>query len=122
MENLNRMYLGELLYSRWKPVLLRRVLLAKSKLNQRPGASSRAGAISRWDYSNIEARYQALRKTYTELNPEDLRAQYFAAPRLSEYPTVFTDMEAVCPAPEGDRAAASRSSTRSSTGWTPPTR
>ena len=34
MESLNRMSLGELLYSRWKPVLLRRVLLAKSKVNR----------------------------------------------------------------------------------------
>jgi hypothetical protein len=94
MESLNRMYLGELLYSRWKPVLLRRVLLAKSKVN-RARAELERGRISRWDFSNIEARYQALRKTYTELNPEDLRALYFGAPQLSEYPTVFTDMEAV---------------------------
>jgi hypothetical protein len=94
MENLNRMYLGELLYSRWKPVLLRRVLLAKSKVNHARTELAR-GSISRWDFSNIDSRYQALRKTYTELNPEDLRSQYFAAPQLSEYPTVFTDMEAV---------------------------
>jgi hypothetical protein len=95
MENLNRMYLGELLYARWKPVLLRRVLLAKSKLNRAKAELAR-GTISRWDFSNIDSRYQALRKTYTELNPEDLRAQYFAAPQLSEYPTVFTDLEEVC--------------------------
>jgi hypothetical protein len=95
MENLNRMYLGELLYSRWKPVLLRRVLLAKSKLNRAKAELAR-GTISRWDFSNIDSRYQALRKLYTELNPEDLRSQYFAAPQLSEYPTVFTDMEEVC--------------------------
>jgi hypothetical protein len=94
MESLNRMYLGELLYSRWKPVLLRRVLIAKSKMN-RAREELAHGSISRWDASNIEARYLALRKTYTDLNPENLRAQYFAAPRLSEYPTVFTDMEAV---------------------------
>ncbi len=102
MESLNRMYLGELLYSRWKPVLLRRVLLAKSKVNHARTELARE-SISRWDFSNIEARYQALRKTYTELNPEDLRAQYFGAPQLSEYPTVFTDMAAVCAAAEGDR-------------------
>jgi hypothetical protein len=94
MESLNRMYLGELLYSRWKPVLLRRVLLAKSKVNRAREELAR-GSISRWDASNIEARYQALRKTYTELNPENLRTLYFAAPRLSEYPTVFRDMEVV---------------------------
>jgi hypothetical protein len=75
-------------------VLLRRVLLAKSK---RSFAREHLehGSISRWDFSNIEQRYLALRKTYTELNPENLRAQYFGAPQLSEYPTIFTDLEAV---------------------------
>jgi hypothetical protein len=95
IESLNRMHLGELLYAQWKPVLLRRVLLAKSKLSFAREELTR-GRISRWDFSNIETRYQALRKAYTELNPEDLRAQYFETPQLSEYPTVFTDMEAVC--------------------------
>lgn len=95
LENLNRMHLGELLYARWKPVLLRRVLLAKSKVRRARSELAR-GAISRWDYSNIDARYQELRRTFTELSPERLRSQYFAAPQLAEYPTVFTDLAAVC--------------------------
>jgi len=95
LENLNRMHLGELLYAQWKPVLLRRVLLAMSKVNRAREELAR-GSISRWDFSNIEGRYQTLRKAYTELNPEALRAQYFGAPQLSEYPTVFTDMAGVC--------------------------
>jgi hypothetical protein len=95
MESLNRMYLGELLYARWKPVLLRRVLLAKSKLSLARVELSH-GSISQWDYANLAQRYEHLRETYTRLNPEDLRAQYFAAPQLAEYPTVFSDMAAVC--------------------------
>jgi hypothetical protein len=95
MESLNRMYLGELLYSQWKPVLLKRVLLAKSKLNHARAELER-GSISQWDYANIASRYQSLRETYTQLNPEELRSQYFGAPQLSEYPTVFSDMENVC--------------------------
>ncbi|MGO9310594.1 MAG: hypothetical protein ACLQDL_16425 [Spirochaetia bacterium] len=95
MESLNRMYLGELLYSRWKPVLLKRVLLAKSKLNHAL-ADLRRGSISQWDYTNMASRSHTLRETYTQLNPETLRGQYFGAPQLSEYPTVFSDMEAVC--------------------------
>jgi hypothetical protein len=94
LESLNRMHLGELLYSQWKPVLLRRVLQAKSRVN-RAREELAHGSISRWDFSNIEQRYLALRKAYTELNPENLRAQYFGAPQLSEYPTIFTDLEAV---------------------------
>ena len=95
MENLNRMYLGELLYSLWKPVLLKRVLLAKSKLNTARSELKRGG-ISQWDYANIVSRYQALRETFTRLNPEDLRSKYFGAPQLSEYPSVFRDMADVC--------------------------
>ena len=95
MESLNRMYLGELLYSQWKPVLLKRVLLAKSKLNHARAELER-GSISQWDYTNMASRYQNLRETYTQLNPETLRGKYFGAPQLSEYPTVFSDMETVC--------------------------
>ena len=95
MESLNRMYLGELLYSQWKPVLLKRVLLAKSKLNN-ARAELKRGSISQWDYANIVSRYETLRETYTRLNPEDLRSQYFSAPQLSEYPSVFRDMAEVC--------------------------
>jgi hypothetical protein len=95
MESLNRMYLGELLYSHWKPVLLKRVLLAKSKLSHARAELER-GSISQWDYTNMATRYQNLRETYTQLNPEMLRGQYFGAPQLSEYPTVFSDVEGVC--------------------------
>lgn len=95
MESLHRMYLGELLYSQWKSALLKRVLLAKSRRNHARAELER-GAISEWDYANIESRYQGLRETYRQLNPEDLRARYFSAPQLSEYPTVFTDMGAIC--------------------------
>jgi hypothetical protein len=97
MEGLNRMYLGELLHSKWKPLLLKRVLLAKSKLN-RARAELERGSISQWDYTNMASRYEKLRETYTQLNPETLRGQYFGAPQLSEYPTVFSDMGAVCAA------------------------
>ncbi len=95
MEGLNRMYLGELLYSRFKPVLLKRVDLAKSKLNHARAELDR-GRISQWDYTNLESRCQSLRETFTQLNPEVLRATYFGAPQLSDYPTVFDDMTAVC--------------------------
>jgi hypothetical protein len=94
MESLNRMYLGELLYSQWKPVLLRRVLKAKSKLIEARAEKAR-GSISEWDYSNLASRYRDLREEYTGLTPEELRDRYFGAPLLSEYPTVFTELEKV---------------------------
>jgi len=95
LDSVNRLLLGEILYSAWKPVLLKRVLLAKSRLAHARTELQRGG-ISQWDYANIVARYQGLREAYTELNPEDLRARYFTAPQLSDYPTVLTDMASVC--------------------------
>jgi hypothetical protein len=93
--NVNRLLLGEILYSAWKPVLLKRVLLDKSKLAH-ARTELDCGRISQWDYANIASHYQGLRDSYTELNPEELRARYFTAPSLSDYTTVLTDMAAVC--------------------------
>jgi hypothetical protein len=93
--NVNRLLLGEILYSAWKPVLLKRVLLAKSTLAHARIERDRS-RISQLDYANVASRYQGLRDAYTELNPEDLRARYFTAPSLADYPTVLTDMAAVC--------------------------
>ena len=99
LENMNRLHLGELLYSLWKPVLSNGSCWPRASSITRT-ASWRRGGISQWDYTNIASRYQSLRQTYTELNPEELRGQYFAVPQLSDYPTVFSDMRAVCQALE----------------------
>jgi hypothetical protein len=95
LANVNRLLMGEILYAAWKPVLLRRVLLARSMLTQARIELDR-GSISQGDYTNMASRSQGLREAYTELNPEDLRARYFTAPSLADYPTTFTDMAAVC--------------------------
>ncbi len=91
IENLNRMHLGEFLYAKLKPVLLRRVLLAKTKFVA-AAAQLESKEISEWDYNNIKTRYEALRKSYVELNPESLRERYFSNLQLLEYETVFSDL------------------------------
>lgn len=96
MENLNRMHLGEFLYLKYKPVLLRRVILAKTRLANAE-AQHRAGEISRWDFDNLRARYEELRRSYVELNPETLRERYFSDLQLLEYATVFDDLATVVP-------------------------
>jgi hypothetical protein len=95
LESLNRMHLGELLYSQWKPVLLRRVLLAKAQVSHARRERA-AGDISSWDFDPVAARADALREAYRRLNPEDLRSQYFGTAQISEYPTVFTDLAGTC--------------------------
>ena len=95
LRNMNRLLLGEVLYASWKPVLLRRVLLAKSRLAEIQDQWERREA-SRGDLDAAARRYGELRDEYTGLNPEELRARFFTEPRLSDYPTVFTDLAAAC--------------------------
>ncbi|HUZ17931.1 MAG TPA: hypothetical protein VMV68_06060, partial [Spirochaetia bacterium] len=91
IENANRMHLGELLHQKYKPVLFRRVLLAKSRMKN-ASAQHERGEISEWDLRNISSRYELLRASYVELNPEALRETYFSNPQLQEYDTVFDDL------------------------------
>ncbi len=95
LQNINRLLLGEVMYAAWKPVLLRRVLLARSQLAEARD-NLEHGRLTGESVRDIAERYQALRQAYTDLNPEELRARYFTEPRLSDYPTVFTDLAAVC--------------------------
>ena len=94
LDVLNRLHLGELLYRALKPVLLKRVLLAKS-LRQEAANQLLHGEISQWDFNNLSSRYVDLRHSYVELNSESLRATYFSNPDLSDYPTAFEDLESV---------------------------
>ncbi len=94
LDVLNRLHLGELLYRELKPVLLKRVLLAKS-LRQEASNQLLRGEISQWDFNNLSSRYLELRRTYVELNSESLRAKFFSNLDLSDYPTAFEDLEGV---------------------------
>lgn len=94
LDVLNRLHLGELLFRALKPVLLKRVLLAKS-LRQAAADELLRGEISEWDSGNISSRYAGLRQSYVELNAESLRAKYFSNPDLADYPTVFSDFASV---------------------------
>ncbi|HUZ17457.1 MAG TPA: hypothetical protein VMV68_03655 [Spirochaetia bacterium] len=94
IENLNRMHLGEVLYKKYKPVLFRRVLLAKSRMEDAKTRYDRR-EISGWDFNNIVSRYEALRQGYVELNPENLRETYFSNPQVLGYETVFDNLPAL---------------------------
>ena len=95
LRNINRLLLGEVLYASWKPVLLRRVLLARSRLADVQDQWER-GAASRGELDAAARRYGELRDEYTGLNPEELRARFFSEPRIADYPTVFTDLAGAC--------------------------
>ncbi len=91
LASINRMHLGEFLYSYYKPVLLNRVLLLKVQ-REKARCDFRKKLISEWDFRIIDERYSRLRSEFRELNPDQLRKQYFTNPKIGDYQTVFNDM------------------------------
>ncbi len=91
LSSINRMHLGEFLYSYYKPVLFNRVLLLKVQMEKARG-DFRKKLISEWDFRIIDERYSRLRNEFRELNPDQLRKQYFTNPKIGDYQTVFDDM------------------------------
>ncbi|MDP2815628.1 MAG: hypothetical protein Q8O19_03000, partial [Rectinemataceae bacterium] len=91
LASINRMHLGEFLYSYYKPVLLNRVLLLKVQ-REKARCDFRNKLISEWDFQITDERYSRLRQEYRELNPDQLRKQYFTNPKIGDYQTVFDDI------------------------------
>lgn len=90
--SINRMHLGEFFYSRYKPVLFKRILLQKVQW-ERARADLRKKLISEWDFKIVDDRYKSLRAEFRDLNPEELRKRYFTNPAGGDYQTVFDDIE-----------------------------
>ncbi|MDQ1355043.1 MAG: hypothetical protein QG657_5352 [Acidobacteriota bacterium] len=91
IKHATHIHLGELLYNKLKPVFFNRVLYLKSRAKLARD-HCKAGLISKWEYRNIEKKYQEIRLQYTELEPEKLRREYFSNPELQEYNSVFKNL------------------------------
>lgn len=89
--SLNRMHLGEYLYSRYKPILFNRVMLTKVH-REKARTALRKKLLSDWEYRIVDDRYARIREEYRKLNPESLRKQYFTNPEIGDYQTIFTDL------------------------------
>ena len=92
LSTLNRLSLGEFLYTLYKPILLNRVLLYKAH-RAKALQELRKKKISEWDFKILDSKYQQLRHEYHEINPESLRQHYFINPKIGDYSTVFDDFE-----------------------------
>ena len=91
LSSVNRLQLGEFLYSSYKPVLFNRVLLLKVQ-REKARNDFRKKVISEWDYRIIDDRYTGIRKQFRELTPDQLRKQYFTNPKIGDYQTVFDNL------------------------------
>ncbi|NLJ46499.1 MAG: hypothetical protein GX430_08055 [Treponema sp.] len=92
--SLNRMHLGEYLYSRYKPILFNRVMLTKMH-REKARIGLRRKLLSDWEFRIVDDRYARIREEYRKLNPESLRKQYFTNPEIGDYQTIFTDLRKI---------------------------
>lgn len=91
LASINRMHLGEFLHSRFRPVLLNRLLLLKVQ-REKARADFHKRLLSEWDFRIIDERYLNVRREFLELNPENLRLKYFTNPKIGDYQTVFDNL------------------------------
>jgi hypothetical protein len=95
LKHVNRMHLGEFLYTKYQPVLFNRVLMLKAR-KKRGDSLFKNNRISQQEYISLQDRYEAARKEYRELNPETLRLKYFAHPKvIDDLPAVFNRLKDV---------------------------
>jgi hypothetical protein len=91
LDHVTRMHLGEVLYRKFQPVLLNRVLYLKA---QKKWSDTRCknGQMAEWEHLNIEKKYEQTREAYRQLNPEKLRGRYFSSTTTFEPETVFDNL------------------------------
>jgi hypothetical protein len=105
LNHATRMHLGEVLFTRFQPVLFNRVLYLKS-LKKLSDSQYRNNQIAQWEYLNIQKKYEAARQEYRNLNPERLLPIYFPRSDAFEPKTVFSDLREIFKSSGGDGSAA----------------
>ena len=92
--SINRMQLGEFMYSRYRPVLFNRVMLLKARFRTAE-REARMKHILPEELEVIRQGYAKVRQEYLGLNPERLLKEYFSNPEIADYHTVFSDLESL---------------------------
>jgi len=92
--SLNRMHLGEFMYTAYRPILFNRVMMLKAQ-REKARLAFRRKMMSEWEYRIVEERNSRVRDEYRTLNPEQLRIKYFTNPEIGDYQTVFTDITGI---------------------------
>ncbi len=94
LSSLNRMHLGEFMYTAYRPILFNRVMMLKVQ-QEKARLAFRRKLMSEWEYRIVEERNARVRNEYRTLNPEQLRIKYFTNPEIGDYQTVFTDIAGI---------------------------
>lgn len=92
--SIGRSYLGEFMYTSSRPIMFNRVMLRKAQYRNAI-KESRMKSLSTIELATIEQEYQDARSQYLELDPEQLRRQYFSNQSIGDYHTVFSDLKSL---------------------------
>lgn len=92
----SRMHLGELLYTKLKNVLHKRVLSLKAQYLTMLH-SSKTKQTSPWELQTIENQYRLIRKQYENLSPINLRTEYLEDRDIVDYNSAFRSEDDILP-------------------------
>ena len=103
----SRIHLGELLFSKLKPVFFKRVLFEKAQYELAEYKHQRK-ELSALEFNIVESRYEKIRQDYTTLSPEGLRQKYIDGSTREDYDSFFkSEGEILPPAGEPQEEASS---------------
>jgi hypothetical protein len=92
----SRIHLGELLFSKLKPVFFKRVLFEKAQYELAEYKHQKK-ELSALEFSIVHSRYEKIRQDYTALSPEGLRQKYIDGSTREDYDSFFRSEEEILP-------------------------
>jgi hypothetical protein len=92
----SRIHLGELLFSKLKPVYFKRVLFEKAQFELARDKHLRK-ELSSLELNILKERYERIRQEYTSLSPDGLRQKYIDGSTREDYDSSFKDEEEILP-------------------------
>jgi hypothetical protein len=92
----SRIHLGELLFSKLKPVYFKRVLFEKAQFELAEYSHHRK-ELSALEFNIVRSRYEKIRQEYTTLSPEGLRQKYIDGSTREDYDSFFKSEEEILP-------------------------
>ncbi|MEE4359780.1 MAG: hypothetical protein V2I97_25135 [Desulfococcaceae bacterium] len=92
----SRNHLSELLYSRLKEKLRRRVMALKVQYTV-ASQQIREDAVSEWEMERIAELYRNTRDFYTRMTPADIAQTYFSGKDITDYDSAFLSEEDLMP-------------------------
>ena len=92
----SRIHLGELLFSKLKPVYFKRVLFEKAQFELAEYKHQKK-EISTLEFNIVKSRYEKIRQDYTTISPEGLRQKYIDGSTREDYDSYFKSEEEILP-------------------------